>query len=65
VEILTSGSDNVYDGVIYEYQKSFLEYLNLENMGIFTSYDKQSKSKETLEELKIFGKVRGKTGWKK
>ena len=65
MEILTSGSDNVYDGVIYEYQKSFLEYLNLENMGIFTSYDKQSKSKETLEELKIFGKVRGKTGWKK
>ena len=54
--ILTSGSDNVYDGAIYEYQKSFLEYLNLENMGIFTSYDKQSKSKEKLEELKIFGK---------
>ena len=56
MEILTSGSDNVYDGAIYEYQKSFLEYLNLENMGIFTSYDKQSKSKEKLEKLKIFGK---------
>ena len=34
MEILTSGSDNVYDGVIYEYQKSFLEYLNMFIIGV-------------------------------
>jgi len=54
--ILSSGSDQVYDGAIYEYQNSFLDYLKLENMGIFTAYGKQNKSEEKLEELKAFGK---------
>lgn len=54
--ILSSGSDQVYDGAIYEYQNSFLDYLQLENMGIFTAYDKQNKSEEKLAELKAFGK---------
>lgn len=54
--ILSSGSDNVYDGAIYEYENSFLDYLKLEDMGIFTAYDKQNKSEEKLAELKAFGK---------
>lgn len=54
--ILSSGSDQVYDGAIYEYQNSFLDYLQLENMGIFTATDKQNKSEEKLAELKAFGK---------
>lgn len=54
--ILSSGSDQVYDGAIYEYQNSFLDYLKLENMGIFTAYGKQNKSEEKLQELKAFGK---------
>ena len=54
--MLSSGSDQVYDGAIYEYQNSFLDYLQLENMGIFTAYDKQNKSEENLAELKAFGK---------
>ena len=54
--ILSSGSDNVYDGAIYEYRNSFLDYLKLEDMGIFTAYDKQNKSEEKLAELKAFGK---------
>ena len=45
-----------YDGAIYEYQNSFLDYLQLENMGIFTAYDKQNKSEEKLAELKAFEK---------
>ena len=53
--ILSSGDDNVYDGVIYEYQNSFLNYLKLENMGIFTAFDKQNKSEEKLNELRKFG----------
>ena len=42
--------------VPYEYQNSFLNYLRLEDMGIFTAYDKQNKSPEKLEELYQFGK---------
>lgn len=54
--IMSSGSDHVYSGVIYEYQNSFLQYLKLEDMGIYSAYDKQNKSPEKLEELFQFGK---------
>lgn len=53
---LSSGSDNVYGGAIYVYQNSFLDYLKLEDMGIFTAFDKQNKSEEMLRTLKNFGK---------
>lgn len=49
-------SVQVYDGAIYEYQNSFLDYLQMENMGIYTAYDKQNKSEEKLAEWKAFGK---------
>lgn len=54
--ILSSGSDEVYGGAIYEYQNSFLDYLKLEDMGIYTAYGDQNKSKEKLEELNEFGR---------
>ena len=54
--ILSSGSDHVYGGAIYEYQNSFLSYLHLEDMGIFTAYDEQNQSPEKMEELYQFGK---------
>ena len=54
--VLSSGSDNVYGGAVYEYRNSFLDYLHLEDMGIFTAYGKQSQSPEKLEELYRFGK---------
>ena len=54
--ILSSGSDHVYSGAIYEYQNSFLSYLHLEDMGIFTAYDEQNQSPEKMEELYQFGK---------
>lgn len=53
--ILSSGSNHVYGGAIYEYEHSFLSYLKLEDMGIFTAYDKQNKSEEVLKELREFG----------
>lgn len=53
--ILSSGSDNVYCGAIYQYQNSFLNYLKLEDMGIYTAFDKQNKSEEKLKELRAFG----------
>ena len=54
--ILSSGSDGVYSGAIYEYRKSFLEYLKLLDMGIFTVYGEQNQSEEKLEELRQFGR---------
>ena len=53
--LLSSGSDHVYSGVIYEYQNSFLNYLKLEDMGIFSAYGKQNHSEEKLKELREFG----------
>lgn len=53
--ILSSGSDDVYDGAIYEYQNSFIGYLELKDMGIFTAFDEQNKSEEKRRELKWFG----------
>ncbi len=54
--ILSSGSDHVYCGAIYEYQNSFLNYLKLEDMGIYSAYGKQNKTEEKLNELREFGK---------
>ena len=54
--ILSSGSDDVYGGAIYEYKNSFLDYLKLEDMGIFTAFGKQNKSEEKLDELREFGR---------
>lgn len=54
--ILSSGDSDVYEGAIYEYRRSFLEYLHLENMGIFTAHGKQNRSEEKLGELYEFGK---------
>lgn len=54
--ILSSESNHVYCGAIYEYQNSFLNYLKLEDTGIFSSYGKQNKSEEKLSELREFGK---------
>lgn len=54
--IMSSGSDHVYCGAIYEYQNSFLNYLHLEDMGIFSAYGDQNKSEEKLAELKSFGR---------
>ena len=53
--ILSSGSDHVYCGAIYEYQNSFLNYLKLEDMGIYSAFGKQNKSIEKLNELRRFG----------
>ena len=54
--ILSSGSNHVYGGAIYEYQNSFLNYLHLEDMGIFTSYGEQNGSEDKRKELYDFGK---------
>lgn len=54
--ILSSGSDHVYSGAIFEYQNSFLQYLHLEDMGIFSAHGKENQSEEKLKELREFGR---------
>lgn len=54
--ILSSGSNHVYCGVFYEYQSSFLNYLRLEDMGIFTAYGEENKSEELLSQLREAGR---------
>ncbi len=53
--ILSSGSPEMYEGAKFSYEGDFLDYLKLEGMGIFTSFGKQNKSPEKLEELRAFG----------
>lgn len=53
---MSSGSDLVYGGAIFEYQNSFLQYLHLEDMGMFAAHGKENQSPEKLKELRNFGK---------
>jgi len=53
--ILSSGSNHVYDGAIYEYREAFLDYMNLQDMGIYTAYGSKNKSRELLTQLREAG----------
>ena len=53
--LLSSGDKGVYDGAIFAYQNSFIEYLHLEDMGIFTAAGSENKSDELLDNLKAAG----------
>lgn len=55
VLLLSSGDKGVYDGAVFTYQNSFIEYLHLEDMGIFTAAGDENKSKELLNGLMIAG----------
>ena len=54
---LSSGSNDVFDGAIYEYRKSFPEYLGLEDMGVFTAYGAENQSPALLARLKAAGEA--------
>lgn len=53
---MSSDSDLVYNGAIFEYQNSFLQYLNLQDCGMFAAYGKNNQSKELLNRLRDAGK---------
>lgn len=53
--ILSSGDANMYDGALFSFRGDFLDYLDLENMGVFTAHGVENGSKKKLEELKAFG----------
>lgn len=54
--ILSSGADDVYDGAVYSYHYGFIEYMKLQDLGVFTAYGEQNKSAEKLDELYQFGR---------
>ncbi len=53
--LLSSGSKGVYDGAIYIYQHSFVGWLHLEDMGIYTAAGDENKSPELLDRLRAAG----------
>ena len=54
--ILSSGAGNMYDGALFSFKGDFLDYLGLENMGVFTAHGAENGSASKLNELKAFGK---------
>lgn len=54
--ILSSGSDHVQDGAVYEYEQSFLNYLHLQDMGRFFIHGKEMPAQANLEKLREFGR---------
>lgn len=53
---LSSGSNNVYGGALYEYQNSFLDYLHLQDLGVKTVFGKEQKTPAILDEFYQFGR---------
>ena len=53
--ILSSGDADMYDGAMFSYQGDFLDYLGLENMGVFTAHGSENGSAAKLDELEKFG----------
>ncbi len=53
--LLSSGDKGVYGGAVFAYQNSFIEYLHLEDMGIFTAAGDENKTEELLNRLKAAG----------
>ncbi len=53
--ILSSGDSNMYDGALFSYKGDFLDYLGLEDMGVFTAHGTENGSAEKLAELRLFG----------
>lgn len=53
--ILSAGSDQVFDGAIYAYRHSFLDYLKLEDKGIYTAYGEENQSEDKRAALLAFG----------
>ena len=53
--ILSSGDSDMYDGALFSFKGDFLDYLGLENMGVFTAYGAQNGSAAKLEEIRKVG----------
>lgn len=52
---LSSGDADMYDAALFCFRGDFLDYLSLENMGVFTAHGRENSSPDKLRELKTFG----------
>lgn len=52
---LSSGDADMYEGAMFSYQGDFLDYLGLEDMGVFTAHGSENGSAAKLDELRNFG----------
>ena len=53
--LLSSGDPDMYAGALFSFQGDFLDYLGLENMGVYTAYGSENGSPAKLEDLRAFG----------
>ena len=53
--LLSSGDADMYEGAMFSYQGDFLDYLGLEDMGVFTAHGSENGSAAQLDELRKFG----------
>ena len=53
--ILSSGDAKMYDGAMFSYKGDFLDYLGLEDMGVYTAHGSENGSLEKLDEIRSFG----------
>lgn len=53
--ILSSGDAKMYDGAMFSYKGDFLDYLGLEDMGVYTAHGLENGSPEKLDEIRSFG----------
>ena len=54
--LLSSGDKYMYDGAMFSYRGDFLDYLGLEDMGVFTSYGDVEKDPDLLRKIEEMGK---------
>ncbi|UWP59971.1 flavodoxin family protein [Ruminococcus gauvreauii] len=53
--ILSSGNEDMYDGALFSFKGDFLDFLGLEDMGVFTAHGEENGSDAKLAELRRFG----------
>ena len=53
--ILSSGDANMYDGALFSFRGDFLDFLGLEDVGVFTAHGRENGSPSKLAELRAFG----------
>lgn len=53
--ILSSGDADMYEGALFSFKGDFLDYLGLEDMGVFTAHGGENGSPTKLNELRAFG----------
>lgn len=54
--ILSSGDPQMYDGALFSYRGDFLDFLGLEDMGVFTVCGDENGSEKKRKELYDFGR---------